>query len=103
MRCSSVDLPEPDGPTTATISPRSTANVDAVERPDRRGAGVLLDHVVEGQDGTGSCGARAVMSGTTTSSPSARSPVTWTQPSAKAPISTATSSVVPPAVTRSTA
>ena len=31
---SSVDLPEPDEPTIATISPRSIANDDAVERRD---------------------------------------------------------------------
>ena len=32
MQCSSVDLPEPDGPMIAVYAPRSNVDVDAVER-----------------------------------------------------------------------
>ena len=34
--CSSVDLPEPDGPSSATISPGATVEVDAAQDVDRR-------------------------------------------------------------------
>ena len=40
ITCSSVDLPDPDGPTIATSSPRRTRKLTARERDDRRlGAG----------------------------------------------------------------
>ena len=37
---SSVDLPQPDGPTTATSSPARTSQVEPVERHDRGTAAV---------------------------------------------------------------
>ena len=49
MTCSSVDLPEPDGPTTATSSPAPTASDDAAQRLDA--ARVALAHVDQLQHG----------------------------------------------------
>ena len=40
MMCSSVDLPEPDGPTTAASSPSSHGERDAVQDVDRAGIGL---------------------------------------------------------------
>ena len=79
----------------------ANVEVDAVERPDRWGAGILLHDPVE-REHRASCrddalharGAGPGHEGTSTWSPAARSPlvgVTATQPSAKAPISTPTS------------
>ena len=45
MMCSSVDLPEPDGPTIAASSPSLHLERHGVEGPNRRLAGVLLDDV----------------------------------------------------------
>ena len=58
MMCSSVDLPEPDGPTTATSSPSRDGERDAVQRR-RPAAGVGLAHVGQLEDG----GHRAVTTG----------------------------------------
>ena len=80
MTCSSVDLPEPDGPTTPTSSPSLDLEADSVERP--HASGVLLDDVLQ----------REAHRGTTTRVPGARpEPVTCTQSSAKAPRVTPTS------------
>ena len=48
MMCSSVDLPEPEGPTIAHSSPPRTHQVDAPQR--LHAAGVVLDDVDELQD-----------------------------------------------------
>ena len=40
ITCSSVDLPEPDGPTTATASPAPHAQRDAAQRLDAAGIGL---------------------------------------------------------------
>ena len=81
MTCSSVDLPEPDGPDDGHELAVVDLEADAVERPHRRPAYSL----------TTSCSDEAHR-GTTTRVPGARpAPVTWTQSSAKAPRVTPTS------------
>ena len=49
MTCRSVDLPEPDGPTTATASPASHVERDAAQRVDA--ARIGLGHAVELEHG----------------------------------------------------
>ena len=58
MMLSSVDLPQPDGPITATNSPWRTVEVGAAQRPHRRG--VLLEGAVHAAhlDGGGDAGRR---------------------------------------------
>ena len=91
MSCSNVLLPEPEGPTIATISPSS------IRRSTPRRAStppvIRLGQVAQLDDGH---------SDTTTSSPSAMSPLISTTPSPEAPSSTPTS-WVPEPVTFSTA
>ena len=50
ITCSIVLLPDPEGPTMATSSPSSIAQVDAGQGHDRGVAGVLLDHVDQLED-----------------------------------------------------
>ena len=96
----SVDLPDPDGPTMTTNSPSSTAQVDAVERPHRRRARVVLgdagelEHAASGRQAGGPS-----LSSITPSPPGRRrrcrrSPATM--PSANTPSSTPTRWVAPP-------
>ena len=90
MMCSSVDLPEPDGPTIAVSSPCCDFQRHGVEGAHRRLAGILLDDVdelqapearraVAGAGGTRRRG-EAPHDGTTTSVSALRSPSTWTKP-----------------------
>ena len=68
IRCSSVDLPDPDGPTIATSSPAPTAKLTPSQRRHRRLAAVALRHLVELQHRR-RCAHEA---GTTTRWPAAR-------------------------------
>ena len=65
-RCRSVDLPEPDGPTIPSSSPRSMCRSTPAQRLDRRVARVALHDAVQLGDGR--------HDGTTISAPTVRSP-----------------------------
>ena len=71
MMLSRVDLPDPDGPTIATYSPRRTVEVHAVEHLGRWIAGVHLVHVDQTEDLVG--GGHRAQLGTTTVSPARNS------------------------------
>ena len=88
IRCSSVDLPDPDGPTTATSSPAATVRLTPVERPHRRLPRVHLRHPLQFQH---RYSGRPVSAGlgrprfghdaaTTTRWPGVSAPVTCTRP-----------------------
>ena len=62
IRCSSVVLPDPDGPTTATSSPRRTARLTPRSGVHRRRAGIGLGHAREFEHWAGTV-ARAVRRG----------------------------------------
>ena len=99
MMCSSVDLPDPEGPTIATSSPRCTEKDTPRSAAHRRLLAVDLGHPIELQDRV------AHSDGTATRSPARRSPSTWTRPPAVSnrPTRTATRSRRSPARTTSTA
>ena len=101
----SVDFPDPDGPTMTTNSPVVTDEVDAVERPHRRRAGVVLGDAAQLEDwSTVVRPLEDVLAhGTTTWSPASTSPVTATRSSANTPRSTPTKCVAPPPSDTSTA
>ena len=69
MMCSSVDLPEPDGPTIAHSSPVVHGQVDAAQR--LHAAVVALDDIGQLQDGA-HCDSITVMPSRTLA------PSTWT-------------------------
>ena len=82
--CSSVDLPEPDGPDDGGEFAVANFQRHRVEGADRRLAGVLLDDIDQLERQAGSSGRDplrgAVHDGTTTSASASRSPSTCTKP-----------------------
>ena len=89
MTWSRVDLPEPDGPTMAASSPRSTVTFTSLRAPTGRIARVLLADIDQLERGR-----FRPHDGTTTGwSAVNRSEITSTKPSEKMPVSTPTSAV----------